>query len=104
MPFELLGFDCANGSEFLNSVMENYLLNRKKKVKWTRSRPYKKNDQAHVEQKNFTHVRQLLGYGRYSDIQLVELVNDLYENAWLPMRNYYTPVMKLIEKRELEAK
>ena len=104
IPFELLGFDCDNGSEFLNSVMENYLLNRKKKVKWTRSRPYKKNDQAHVEQKNFTHVRQLLGYGRYSDIRLVELVNDLYENAWLPMRNYYTPVMKLIEKTRVGSK
>lgn len=98
MPFELLGFDCDNGSEFLNTVLEGYLLTRKSPVKWTRSRPYKKNDQAHVEQKNYTHVRQLLGYGRYDDLELKALVDDLYENAWLPLRNYFTPVMKLVEK------
>jgi hypothetical protein len=98
MPIELLGFDCDNGSEFLNTVLEEYLLSPNRKVKWTRSRPYKKNDQAHVEQKNFTHVRQLLGYGRFDEIELVELVNDLYTTAWLPLRNYFTPVMKLVEK------
>ena len=98
MPFELLGFDCDNGSEFLNTVLEQYLLTRASPVKWTRSRPYKKNDQAHVEQKNFTHVRQLLGYGRYDDLELKSLIDDLYANAWLPLRNYFTPVMKLVEK------
>lgn len=98
MPFELLGFDCDNGSEFLNTVLEHYLLTRNRPPKWTRSRPYKKNDQAHVEQKNFTHVRQLLGYGRYGEIELKALVEDLYENAWLPLRNYFTPTMKLVEK------
>ena len=98
MPFELLGFDSDNGSEFLNTVLEDYLLTRERAIKWTRSRPYKKNDQAHVEQKNFTHVRQLLGYGRYDDLELKALVDDLYENAWLPLRNHFTPVMKLVEK------
>ena len=98
MPFELLGFDCDNGSEFLNIVLKRYLLTRERAVKWTRSRPYKKNDQAHVEPKNFTHVRQLLGYGRYGEIELKALVDDLYENAWLPLRNHCTPVMKLVEK------
>ena len=104
MPFELLGFDCDNGSEFLNTVLESYLLSKTRKVKWARSRPYKKNDQAHVEQKNFTHVRQLLGYARYSEIELVALVNDLYETAWLPLRNHFTPVMKLIEKTRIGSK
>jgi hypothetical protein len=98
MPFNLLGFDSDNGSEFLNTVLEEYLLTRKRAIKWTRSRPYKKNDQAHVEQKNFTHVRQLLGYGRYDDLELKALVDDLYESAWLPLRNHFTPVMKLVEK------
>ena len=98
MPIELLGFDCDNGSEFLNTILEEYLLSPQRNVKWTRSRPYKKNDQAHVEQKNFTHVRQLLGYSRFDEIELVELVNDLYTTAWLPLRNYFTPVMKLVEK------
>jgi len=104
MPFELLGFDCDNGSEFLNETLERYLLKRNNPVKWTRSRPYKKNDQAHVEQKNYTHVRLLLGYGRYGNIELKEMVNDLYENAWLPLRNNFTPVMKLIEKTRVGSK
>ena len=104
MPFDMLGFDCDNGSEFLNTTLENYLLSKTSNIKWTRSRPYKKNDQAHVEQKNFTHVRQLLGYGRYRNIELVELVNDLYENAWLPLRNNFSPVIKLIEKKRIGSK
>lgn len=104
MPFEMLGFDTDNGSEFLNTVLEYYLLSKTRKINWTHSRPYKKNDQAHVEQKNFTHVRQLLGYGRLDEVRLVELVNDLYETAWLPLRNYFTPAMKLVEKRREGSK
>lgn len=104
MPFAMKGFDCDNGSEFLNKILEDYLLNRNRKIKWTRSRAYKKNDQAHVEQKNFTHVRQLLGYGRFSDLDLKLMVDELYEKAWLPMRNYFTPVMKLVEKHRTGGK
>ena len=104
MPFPMLGFDCDNGSEFLNEIVEAYLLRRNRSVEWTRSRAYKKNDQAHVEQKNFTHVRQLLGYGRFGDLALREQVNDLYEKAWLPLRNHFTPVMKLIEKQRTGSK
>jgi hypothetical protein len=77
---------------------------RNRSVEWTRSRAYKKNDQAHVEQKNFTHVRQLLGYGRFGDLELREQVNELYEKAWLPLRNHFTPVMKLIEKQRIGSK
>ncbi len=104
MPFEMLGFDCDNGSEFLNEILEHYLWGRSKRIDWTRSRPYKKNDQAHVEQKNYTHVRLLLGYGRFSDIELKILVDELYELAWLPLRNYFTPVMKLVEKQRVGSK
>ncbi|NJM39187.1 MAG: transposase family protein [Akkermansiaceae bacterium] len=104
MPFAMLGFDCDNGSEFLNEVIEAYLLGRQRNIEWTRSRAYKKNDQAHVEQKNFTHVRQLLGYSRFGDIALRSMVDDLYEKAWLPLRNYFTPVMKLIEKKRIGTK
>jgi len=104
MPFELLGLDCDNGSEFLNEILEDYLLRRTRRVDWTRSRAYKKNDQAHVEQKNFTHVRQLLGYQRFADLRLKSLVDDLYEHAWLPLRNFFTPVMKLVGKQRLGAK
>ena len=77
----MLGFDYNNGSEFLNVVVEAYLLRRKWSVEWTRSRAYKKNDQAHVEQKNFTHIRKLLGHGQFGDIELREQVNELYEKA-----------------------
>lgn len=104
MPFKLLGFDCDNGSEFLNEILEAYLLKRTRSIDWTRSRAYKKNDQAHVEQKNFTHVRQLLGYGRFADLKLKSLVDDLYEQAWLPLRNYFAPVMKLVEKQRIGGK
>lgn len=104
MPFAMLGFDCDNGSEFLNTTVESYLRNQGHPPHWTRSRAYKKNDQAHVEQKNFTHVRQLLGYGRYDELRLIELVNDLYENAWLPLRNLFTPAMKLVKKQRSGSK
>ena len=104
MPFEMLGFDCDNGSEFLNEVLEAYLLRGERSIEWTRSRAYKKNDQAHVEQKNFTHVRQLLGYGRFGDLDLKIMVDEVYEKAWLPMRNYFTPVMKLLEKQRVGSK
>jgi len=104
MPFIMEGFDCDNGSEFLNEALEKYLLERHRRVEWTRSRAYKKNDQAHVEQKNFTHVRQLIGYGRLADPGLKKLVADLYKTAWLPLRNYFTPTMKLIEKHREQGK
>lgn len=104
LPFEMLGFDCDNGSEFLNEIVEAYLLRRHRSVEWTRSRAYKKNDQAHVEQKNFTHVRQLLGYGRFGDLELRGMVDELYQEAWLPLRNHFTPVMKLEEKQRIGGK
>jgi len=104
LPFDLLGFDCDNGSEFLNETLEKYLLTRENPVRWTRSRPYKKNDQAHVEQKNFTHVRQLLGYTRYESLEVVDLVNDLYIKTWLPLKNNFMPVMKLVKKERINGK
>jgi hypothetical protein len=104
LPFDLFGFDSDNGSEFLNETLEKYLLTRTNPVRWTRSRPYKKNDQAHVEQKNFTHVRQLLGYTRYEGLEILELVNDLYVNTWLPLKNNFMAVMKLIKKERINGK
>ena len=71
LPFALLGFDVDNGSEFLTWHLWRYFLDRPLPVDLRRSRPYKKNDQAHVEQKNWTHVRQLLGYDRIEDRELL---------------------------------
>jgi len=97
LPFKLLGCDCDNGSEFLNHHLWRHLRERKAPVEFTRSRPYRKNDQAHVEQKNWTHVRQLLGYERLGKMELVEPVNELYR-LWGLFRNYFCPTLKLKSK------
>ena len=94
LPFGILGFDTDNGGEFLNWHLVNYFNKRDKPVSFTRSRPYRKNDNARVEQKNWTHVRQLVGYGRLGDPQQVEALNELYAQEWGWFRNYFCPVMK----------
>jgi hypothetical protein len=98
LPFPIKGFASDNGNEFLNNDLFTYFDNRKEKVHFVRRRPYKKNDNAHVEQKNWTHVRQLLGYDRLDLAWDVEYINDMYVNYWLPLWNYFTPVMKLKSK------
>lgn len=104
LPFKLLGFDCDNGSEFLNWHLVRYFQERPHTVAFTRSRPYHKDDNGHVEQKNWTHVRQLLGYGRLEDPALVELINALYTEVWEPLHNYFLPSMKLLSKDRHGAK
>lgn len=104
LPFDLLGFDCDNGSEFLNHHLWRYFTERKRMpVYFTRSRPYKKNDNAHVEQKNWTHVRQLLGYDRFDKIEIVPLINDLYK-TWSLYQNYFCPTFKLKSKIKINSK
>lgn len=98
LPFELLGFDSDNGSEFLNHHLRDHFALRKKPVGFTRSRPYHKDDNAHVEQKNWMWPRQLLGYGRLEDPTLVEPINELYRQAWGPLMNFFLPGLKLAEK------
>jgi len=96
LPFEIQGFDCDNGSEFLNDHLIRYLQGQK--ISMTRSRPYRKNDNAHVEQKNWTHARQLLGYARLDNPELIPLINDLYANEWSQWKNFIVPSRKLKEK------
>jgi hypothetical protein len=105
LPFELLGFDCDNGSEFLNwHLMRYFSQDRNQKVQFTRSRPYRKNDNAHVEQKNWTHVRQLFGYDRFDKQVLVRLMNDVYKNEWSQYQNYFMPTQKLLSKEKINSK
>lgn len=105
LPFALEGFDCDNGSEFINWHLYNYLReNRQEHVHFTRSRPYKKDDNGHVEQKNWTHIRQLLGYGRLEDPALVEEINRIHKEIWEPLNNYFLPSAKLITKTRKGAK
>jgi hypothetical protein len=106
LPFPILGFDCDNGSEFLNWHLIRYFTERQntKPVQFTRSRPYHKDDNAHVEQKNWTHVRQLLGYQRFDDVRLVAMMNDLYCNEWSLYQNHFSPSMKLKEKIKINSR
>ncbi len=101
LPFPLLGIDSDNGGEFINANLKRYC--EQNGITFTRSRPYKKNDQAYVEQKNWTAVRQFVGYSRYEGQAACDLLNQLYE----PLRayiNYFQPVMVLIEKERNGAK
>ena len=71
---------------------------------FVRRRPYKKNDNAHVEQKNWTHVRELFGYERFDYNKQVKLMNEIYKRLWNPLWNYFTPVMKLQSKTRVGGK
>ena len=105
IAFPVLGFDCDNGSEFLNHHLVRYFTDRPNApVQFTRSRPYKKNDNAFVEQKNWTHVRQLLGYDRFDNPELVPIINDLYLNEWSLFNNYFCPTLKLKEKQRINSR
>jgi hypothetical protein len=98
LPFALLGFDSDNGGEFLNHHLRSYMLERAQAVDFTRSRPYHSDDNAHVEQKNWTWARQLLGYQRLEDPLLVEPISALYREVWAPWQNFFLPCLKLKEK------
>ena len=98
LPFALLGFDSDNGGEFLNHHLWSYMRAREVAVEFTRSRPYHSDDNAHVEQKNWTWARHLLGYGRLEDPELVEPISALYREVWAPWQNFFLPGLKLEQK------
>lgn len=98
LPFSLLGLDSDNGGEFLNHHVLKWLQKRPKPVFMTRSRPYKKDDNAHVEQKNWTHVRQCFGYERHDNPELVAPMNALVKGAYGQLLNYFHASLKLDHK------
>lgn len=104
LPFKLLGFDCDNGNEFLNWHLLRHFAKRPKPVQFTRSRPYHKDDNAHIEQKNWTQVRQWLGYSRFDNPAVVPLLNDLFRSEWRLYHNFFMPSVKLLEKKQVAAK
>jgi hypothetical protein len=104
VPFRMVSFHSDNGSEFLNWPLHEYLTGRALKVPWTRSRAYRKNDNAHCEQKNWTHVRQLLGYERFGHPELVPLLNDLYAQEWSQYQNHFRPTFKLLKREKKDSK
>ena len=103
-PFPLLGFDSDNGGEFINYHAFRYFTERQRPVAFTRSREYESNDNAHVEQKNWTHVRQLLGYDRLDDPRVVGLMNELYRSEWRLYLNFFLPSVKLLSKERVGSK
>ena len=104
LPFPLLGLDSDNGGEFLNKNIYRYLTQRKAPVQFTRSRAYYKNDNAHVEGKNWTHIRQWLGYRRFEGPEIVRLLNDLYKNEWRLYHNFFIPSVKLQTKERIGSR
>lgn len=99
MPFPLRGIDPDNGSEFINWQLYRYCM--QSQIEFTRGRPYKKNDNAHIEQKNWTHVRQVYGYERIEEQKIVDLMNDLNRNELRLYKNFFQPTMKLIDKKRV---
>lgn len=102
LPFKILGFDSDNGNEFLNNYLYAYLT--KKKIQFTRSREYQKNDNAHIEQKNWTNIRQYLGYHRFDNIEMLPLLNELFSKHWSLFFNFFIPSVKLIAKERVDSK
>jgi hypothetical protein len=102
LPFPLRGLDSDNGSEFINTCLFQYC--QAHQIPFTRSRPYKKDDNAHVEQKNWTHVRRLLGWDRYDSPQAQGAINALYRNELRLMMNLYQPSVKLVRKARVGSR
>jgi hypothetical protein len=102
LPFDLLGLDSDNGSEFINWHLQRWC--QQSQIQLTRGRPYKKDDNAHIEQKNWTHVRKLLGWERYDSRAAVEAMNDRYRHELRLWLNLYLPSVKLVKKVRVGSK
>lgn len=102
LPFRLLGLDSDNGSEFINWHLKHWC--EQNKIQLTRGRPYKKDDNAHIEQKNWTHVRKLLGWERYDSKAAVEAINAVYRDELRLWLNLYLPSVKLQKKVRVGSK
>ena len=106
LPFDLYGVNTDGGSEFLNYQLLAYAdktIDRPRKLNVTRSRAYKKNDNCHVEQKNFTHVREVFGYERFDHKELVEAMDEVYKYSNL-LSNFFVPQMRLQSKVRIGSK
>lgn len=98
-PYDWKGVDSDNGSEFINGIMSRYC--SREKLEFTRSRPSRKNDNAYIEQKNWTHVRKILGYLRYDTFAELTIINELYRGDLRLYKNFFQPVMKLVSKERI---
>jgi hypothetical protein len=101
-PFPIISADFDNGHEFVNWVLKGYC--DRNNVSYTRSRSYHKNDQAHIEGKNYQSIRRVVGYDRITDPVLVEMINDMYQNEHRLLTNYFYTTLKLKEKEKVNGK
>jgi hypothetical protein len=101
MPFPLVGLDTDNGSEFINKDLLDYC--ETNRITFTRSRAYKKNDQAHVEEKNGSVVRRVIGYDRYEGRKAWEALSELYRVLRVYV-NFFQPSLKRLSKERCGAK
>jgi hypothetical protein len=105
LPFELTHINVDSGTEFINSVMIQWTRRpNQKPISFSRSRPYRKNDNCFVEQRNFTHVRELFGYDRFEDPSLVALMNEIYSDYWNPLHNLFMGSQRLLSKERVGSK
>jgi len=102
LPFALRGIDSDNGSEFINQHLYDYC--QAQEIQFTRGRPYKKDDNAHIEQKNWTHVRKLLGYVRYDTPAAQAAIHALYRGELRLFQNLFLPSVKLLGKTRVGAR
>ncbi|MCK5357211.1 MAG: transposase family protein [Elusimicrobiales bacterium] len=102
LPFSVKSIDSDNGGEFINWQLYNYCKNRD--ITFTRSRPYKKDDNAHIEQKNWTHARKQLGWNRYDSEKSLNLINSLYRKEERLFMNLFQPSVKLIKRERVGSK
>lgn len=102
LPFKLLGIDSDNGAEFINWIMVRYC--DKENIVFTRSRPYQKNDNAYIEQKNWTTIRKNLGYTRIETQKKTDIINELYRGPLRDYINFFLPSMKCVERKRVGSK
>jgi hypothetical protein len=102
LPFPLKAIDSDNGSEFINHHLARYC--QAESIQFTRGRPYKKDDNAHIEQKNWTHVRKLLGWERYDSEAALAAINTLYTGDLRLLQNLFLPSVKLVEKKRVGSR
>jgi len=102
LPFPLRGINSDNGSEFINWHVGSWCARHQ--VQFSHSRPYKKDDNAYIEQKNWTHVRKLMGWDRYDTPAAVKAMNDLYRNELRLWLNLFQPSAKLLKKVRVGSK
>lgn len=101
-PFPILSVDFDNGPEFVNWVMHGYCF--RNGIDFTRSRSYHKNDQAHIEGKNYQSVRRVTGYDRINDEEIVTIIDDIYQQEHRLLTNFFYTTLKLKEKVRVNGK